>query len=163
MKEAIEQMKLLDEAARRKTLLSALRRASRPFISAAKRLAPQAENNVREFWGKRLNVEPGTLKRSIRAIVPKRKSDQLTELLIGPTKAKAGARRKMTEGGINRNDGWFRHFVIRGTAGATIKKGKNAGRYIPGQQANPFVDKAYNQSGGQVSDELEKAIVNNIS
>lgn len=164
IEQAIAQMKQLETATSRKVLIMALRRASRPLIKQMKQLAPEAERNVKEFWGKRLTVEPGTLKRSIRAIVPKRKSDRLAEMLVGPTKLKKGRRANIAKkGSAVRNDGWFRHFVIRGTAGFTIKKGKNKGRYMPGQAANPFPDKAYSQSGEFVSRELEAAIVSQLN
>jgi hypothetical protein len=163
IQDAIKMIKEMEIATSRKIVIMSLRKASRPLVSSMKGLAPLAENRVREWWGKRLTIEPGTLKRSIRSIAPKAKRENKIELLVGPTKAKAGARRKMTETGSNKNDGWFRHFVIRGTAGYTYKKGKNKGRYIPGQSANPFVDKAYSQTASKVSGELEKEIVSNIN
>jgi HK97 gp10 family phage protein len=163
MEEAIKKMKELEVATSRKIMLTALRRSARPLIKTMRNLAPKAEKNVREWWGKRLEVEPGALQRSIRAIAPKKKSERFAELLVGPTKAKAGARKTMTQKGTNRNDAWFRHFVIRGTAGYTVKKGINKGRYIPGQAAQPFVDEAYSQSGGNVSKELERSILMNIN
>ena len=158
--EAKEFLKGMEERARRTVLLGALRAAGRPLVKEAKRLAPIAENNVREFWGKRLEVIPGTLKRSIKYTTPKRKSDTLAELFVGPKKIKPG--RSRGTDGINKNDAWFRHFVIRGTAGATIKTGKNKGRFIPGQEPNPFMDDAYKISGAMVGAELEKNIIEGV-
>jgi len=156
-KDAVKFMKGLEEKAQRPTLLAAMRIAARPLSKEAKRLAPVAERNVREFWGNRLTVTPGTLKRSIKYIVPKAKKETLAELYVGPKKAKK--RGKNFDGKtINASDGWFRHFVIRGTSGKTIKSGKNKGRFIPGQPANAFMDEAANRTAGLVNSELEKAI-----
>lgn len=157
--EAVRLMKELDDKTSRKAQIMILRRAARPLVRKMKQLAPQAERNVREFWGKRLTVEPGTLKRSIRSIIPKHKKDRYVEILVGPTKWKPGKRSKAAKDGkTNRSDGWFRHFVIRGTAGKTIRiNGKR--RYVPGQPANPFPDRAYSMTGSEVSNLLEKEIL----
>ena len=159
VEEAVKLMKELDDKTSRKAQIMILRRAARPLVRKMKQLAPEAERNVREFWGNKLTVEPGTLKRSIRSIIPKHKKDRYVEILIGPTKWKAGKRKNAAkQGKTNRSDGWFRHFVIKGTAGKTIRiKGKR--RYIPGQAANPFPDRAYSMTGAQVSDLLEKEII----
>ena len=161
MGEAVTFLKGLEERAQRSILLSSMKIAARPLVKEAKRLAPIAERNVREFWGKRLNVPPGTLARSIKYITPKRKSATMAELFVGPKKAKKRGR-NYTGKTINNSDGWFRHFVIRGTAGGTIKTGKNKGRFIKGQEPNPFMDDAVKNVGNLVGAELERNIIEGV-
>lgn len=166
MKEAQQFLRQLDDKVSRRLLLSALRRASRPLVRAGKAQAPVADRAMKEFWGSQLQIAPGTLKHSIGTITPKRKNEKLAEMYVGPKKLKSSMRSKRIKSGkmlVNKNDAWFRHFVIRGTAGYTIKNGKNKGKYMPGQAANPFMDRARSQSGPMVTNELEKSLVTSIN
>lgn len=158
--DAVKFLKTLPENINRKVLVSSIRRASRPFVAAVKREAPIATRKQMEYWGaakdKRL-IEPGLLKKSVGVIVAKAKNKNFLSVYVGPKKTKAGSRKRIA------NDAWYRHFVIRGTAGFTIKKGKNIGRFMPGQAANPFVDRAYSQTGTQVGNAIEANITDAVS
>ena len=135
--EAINFLKDLNPKYNRKVLISSIKKGAKPFVKAIKNETPQAERAVIEWFGK---------KRIIGTIVSKQKNQNYVSVLVGP-KLKRPKRGKVTIADMqNKNDPWFRHFVIRGTAGYTIKKGKNAGRFIPGQQPNPFVDRAFNST-----------------
>lgn len=154
--EAVRFLKSLDDKVNRRLLAASLRVASRPLVREAKRRAPVAERNMREFWGEQRKVPPGTLKKSIGTILPKRKRDTLAEMFVGPRKTKPGRKRI-------KNDAWFRHMVIRGTAGYTIKKGTRAGQFMPGQPANPFMDQAKAATASQVTNSLEKSITKAVN
>ena len=161
MDDAVRFMKGLEEQTARKVLISALRDASKPLIKAAKQEVPVAGRKTVEFWGKRRIINPGVLKKSIRAVVPKRKSEQFAEMYIGPIKKRKGKTTKAAA--ENTNDAWYRHFVIRGTAGFTVKKGKNKGKFMPGQAANPFMDRAASRAGMETTSTLEKSLTKTIN
>jgi hypothetical protein len=132
-----------------------LRGTLRIYVSSIRKQAPIANRTVREFWGKRMNIEPGSLKRSVRAIIAKKSPPGELHTYIGPMKLSMKKRAKAENNTLS-NDGWFRHFVIRGTAGYTIKKGKNKGKYMPGQAANNFVDRGARAADGAATARFEK-------
>lgn len=140
-------------------LRQSIRMAARPLIAAAKKEVPVADRSVVEFWGQRRTIKPGVLKKSITSWIPKRRDPDSAEIFVGPKKLKPG-KQKQAE---NINDAWYRHFVIRGTAGWTPKKGKMKGKYIPGQKANPFMDRAYAAAASHVGQELEKNITQAVN
>lgn len=149
-------LKELDERVNRKLLQRALVIAAKPLVRQARAIAPEWHKTTKEWWGEQRDVPPGTLKRSIGTILPKSKSDKFQSMFIGPKKTKPGRKRL-------KNDAWFRHMVIRGTAGYTIKKGPRRGQFMPGQEPNPFMDKAYMQVGGMVENELKNAVTTAVN
>lgn len=159
IEEARAFLKELDKEVSDRIIRQSLRVAARPLIRAAKRAAPVAKSAVVEFWGQRRTINPGVLKNSITSWIPKRPDPDLSEIYIGPKKLKPG-KQKQAE---NKNDAWYRHFIIRGTAGSTIKTGKLKGKYIKGQAANPFMDRAYSTASAQVGAELDKNITDAVN
>lgn len=164
--ECIAFLKGLDEKVSRRLLLASLRVAARPMVRMAKQMAPVAERKMIEYWGKRRVINPGLMKRSVGTIVPKLKNEKLAEILVGVKRPRNRFKSKGKPGDENRDDPFFRHMVIRGTAGYTIKKGPRKGGFMPGQQANPFIDQAAQLTQNQVeqalTSSLEKAINDHI-
>lgn len=160
--ECMSFLKGLDEKVNRKLLVASLRVASRPMVRMAKQLAPVAERKMVEYWGKRRTIQPGLLKRTVGTIIPKMKSEKNAEILIGAKRPRNRFKSKGKQSDENKDDPYFRHMVIRGTAGYTIKKGPRRGGFMPGQQPNPFIDKAAELTQSQVESaltaSLEKAI-----
>ncbi|MDP2336064.1 MAG: hypothetical protein Q8N05_06380 [Bacteroidota bacterium] len=152
--ECIAFLKGLNEQTNRKLLLGSLRDAARPLVKMAKQLAPVAERSVKEFWGKRRIIQPGLIKKSIGTIVPKKKNEQFAELLVGVKRPRNKFKSKGKQSEENKDDPYFRHMVIRGTAGYTIKNGPRRGGFMPGQKANPFIDQAVNLTQSQVESAL---------
>lgn len=118
-------MKRMPENFNRNVLTAVARKAAKPLVEEARRLSPVSRISRVEWWGKRRKIEPGQMRKSITA----RKSnfDQPAGVGVGPSK----------------KDGWWAHFVEFGTAGYTVKKGRNKGRFIPGQPAKSFMKRAF--------------------
>jgi hypothetical protein len=155
MDQAIETLKELRISLANKELKAALRPALRIYVNAIKKQAPVSSRTVREFWGKRMKIQPGSLKKSVRAIIAKKSPAGELRVYVGPMSL-SNKKRSKAENNTVGNDGWFRHFIIRGTAGYTIKKGKNKGKYMRGQAANPFVDRGIAGADGAAFARFEK-------
>lgn len=125
-------MKKMPENFNRNVLTAVARKAAQPLLEEAKLRAPVSTLTRVEWYGKRRKIKPGQMRNSITA----RKSNfnQPAGVGVGPT----------------RKNGWWAHFVEFGTAGYTVKKGKNKGRFYPGQPARHFMEKSYIATSNQV-------------
>lgn len=145
-RELQEKIKLLaDDKDKRREVLLILRQVAKPTLQAAKSFAPISKKTHRAR-GKM--IAPGNLKKSLGNITGK--SDNPTIYV--------GARAK------GNNDGWYAHFVEKGhniynkgykrkhKAGANdhAAKGKT--------KATPFMAKAYQATGGQVTSDAEQKV-----
>lgn len=160
--ESVKFLKTLPDKINRRILVSSMRKAARPFVAAIKARTPVATRSQKEFWGQQRRINPGLLKKSVGVITAKQRNTNFVSVYVGPKRLKSAMRGKVKTGSENRNDPWYRHFVIRGTAGFVMKTGKNKGRYMPGQPANPIVDQAYAQVGTQVGNNIEKNITDSV-
>ncbi|CAL2095853.1 conserved protein of unknown function [Tenacibaculum sp. 190524A02b] len=120
------------DKSKRKEVLKILGQVANPTLKAARRLAPvssKAHYQKRKGQIFGVVISPGTGKRSLGKQSMKRASDPM--IYVSPTSTK-------------RADGWYlRQFVLRGT-----KKIK----------ANPFLDKAYQETKGGVVKDAEKRV-----
>lgn len=126
IKELQDAMKHLPEQFNRKVLTATARKAAKPLITEARANAPVSAVSRVEWYGQRRKVKPGQMRKSIGSRKTSNREDPGVK--VGPS----------------RKNGWWSHFVEFGTAGFTIKKGKNKGRFIPGQRPQPFMMPAYN-------------------
>lgn len=163
--EALNFLKGLDEKTNRKLLVSSMRVAAKPLVKSAKALAPEFNSSASDIFGNKPAALQGALKRSIGVITVRQKKSNEAIVYVGPKKLKTSTLTKRKKQGnyINKNDGWFRHFIIKGTAGYTIKKGKAKGTYMPGQKANPFMDKAANITKQAVENGLTQSITKAVN
>lgn len=118
---------------KKREMLKVLRQVAKPTVKAARNQAPiSSKPHVQA--GKRTYkiIEPGNLKKSIGNITGKRGlGKQNAVLYVGPrSKGK-------------KYDGWYGAFVHGGTKKIT---------------ANPFMDRAFNQTKGQVTADAEKKV-----
>ena len=127
-KELSAKLKVLPDKVKRKELLKILGQVANATVAAAKSFSPVSKKpNVQS--GKRTYkvIQPGNLKKSIGKIISKRNKVNAV-LYVGPR----------SKG--RKNDGWYGAMVHGGT-----KK----------QAANPFMDKAFNTTKGQVTADAE--------
>lgn len=127
------QLKKLNDKVTKREMLKVLGQVANPTVKAAKSAAPQSKKE-HLISGKRARkiIQPGNLKKSIGKITGKRGlGKQNAVLYVGP-KSKG-----------KKNDGWYGMFVNKGT----VK-----------QTANPFMDKAYNQTKGGVTADAEAKV-----
>jgi HK97 gp10 family phage protein len=121
-------MKEFPEEFNRKVLTAVARRAAVPLIEEARGRAPVSKISRVEWWGKRKRITPGQMRKSIGS--RKTSFSEPAGVKVGPS----------------RRNGWWAHFVEFGTAGYSVKKGKNKGRFIPGQRPQPFMRPAFNDT-----------------
>lgn len=125
-------MKEFPEEFNRKVLTAVARKAATPLIEDARSKAPVSKISRVEWWGKRRKITPGQMRKSIGS--RKTSFSEPAGVKVGPT----------------RKNGWWAHFVEFGTAGYTVKKGRNKGRFIPGQRPQPFMKPAFNETKSEI-------------
>lgn len=158
--QALDFLKELNLDKTRRLLNPSLREGAKPIVETAKKLAPVARRRVIEWFGKRRTINPGVLRASIGILYPKKESKNVGFVFVGPiTKNK----RKKGANPNNTDDPWYRHFVIHGTDGYTVKRGKMKGRKFRGQEGKPFMDKAMEVTSGTFATGLEKALIRRVS
>lgn len=129
---------------KKKETVAILRQVAKPALRAARTNAPQSDK-PHIARGKR--IQSGNLKKSI-GIFQARK-DPNPNVQVGP-RAKGS------------NDGWYGHFVEKGVniyrKGFKRKrtKGANAGSAVRRTKANPFMERAFTQTQGQMSANAER-------
>lgn len=122
--------KLGKDSLKRREMLKILRQSAKATVRAAKREAPvSAAPHLVSGRRTRKVIQPGNLKKSIGNITGRSKT--IPTIYVG-----ARAKRN--------HDGWYAHFVHGGTRS--------------GIQPNPFMDRAYNQTKGQVTPDLEQKV-----
>lgn len=128
-----KQIKRLDDRVKRSEVLKILGQVANPTVKAARSQAP-ISSAPHVQGGKRTYkvIQPGNLKKSIGKIRGKRGSAKVNAILYVGPRAKG-----------RKNDGWYGMFVHGGTKL---------------QSANPFMDRAYNQTKGQVTADAEKRV-----
>jgi len=129
-------VRLGDDKSKRKEVLKILGQVANPTVKAAKQLAPVSKKaHVQKRKGQMFGtwITPGTGKKSIGKKTMRRAANPT--VYVSPRSTRAA-------------DGWYlRQFVIRGT--------KN-------QKSQPFIDKAYEQTKGQVTGDAEKKVAKYI-
>lgn len=123
-------IKLSDDKGKRKEVLKILGQLANPTVKRAKDLAPvskKAHIQKRKNQAFGTYITPGTGKKSIGKRTMRRAVNPT--VVVGPRSTR-------------RADGWYlRQFVIPGT------------RF---QEAQPFVEQAYNQTNGQITADAER-------
>lgn len=143
-KELERKIKELPEKVKRKEVIKILRTSAKPTLRAAKNEVP---------------VASGNLKKSLGIIVGKKgRSKENPTIYVGPR-----------SGGRLKYDGWYgaivhggRNVYRRGFKRRHVRSKQNANaavKFIPG---NPYMDRAYNQTKGQVTKETEKSVAKAI-
>lgn len=133
-----KQIKSLPDKVKRKEVLKILGQVANPTVKVAKQLAPVNDGfiQIKRFRNekyRRKGYVPGTGRKSIGKKTMRRAKNPT--LYVSPRSTKKA-------------DGWYlRQFVIKGT--------KN-------QKANAFIDRAYNQTKGQVAADGEQRIAKYI-
>lgn len=126
-------LKQLPDKVTRREMLKVLGQVANPTVKAATNEAPKSKKQ-HIISGKRARkvIDPGNLKKSIGKITGKRGLGKENAVLyVGPrSKGK-------------KNDGWYGMFVNKGT-----KK----------QKANPFMQRAYEQTKGGVTADAEAKV-----
>ncbi|QOD60654.1 hypothetical protein H9I45_15140 [Polaribacter haliotis] len=127
---------LSSDKVKSREVLKILGQVANPTVKAVKALTPIAKKpHIQKRKGQSFGtvITPGTGKRSIGKKTMRRAKNPT--LYVSPRSTK-------------RADGWYlRQFVIRGT------------KY---QKANPFIDKAYQQTQGQVTKDAETKVAKYI-
>lgn len=128
-----QKIKQLPDKVKKREVLKILGQAANPTVKAARSQAP-VSNKPHWQAGKRTKklIQPGNLRKSIGKIRGKRGSAKVNAVLYVGPRSKG-----------RKNDGWYGAMVH----GGTVK-----------QQANPFMDRAYNQTKGLVTQDSEKRI-----
>ena len=133
-------IKKLPDKVTKREMHKILGQVANPTLKAAKGKAPKSKKaHLQKRKGQSFGtyISPGNLQKSLGKIKGKRGLGQENAVLyIG---ARAGKRRK--------NDGWYGRFVAKGT----VK-----------QSANPFTEKAYNQTKGMVTADAEVKVTRYI-
>lgn len=131
--ELLSKIKKLDDRVKRREVLKILGQVANPTVKAARNFAPVSK---KPHWqaGKRTKklIQPQNLKKSIGKIRGKRGYAKVNAVLYVGPRSKG-----------RKYDGWYGAFVH----GGTVK-----------QSANPFMDKAYNQTKGLVTADAEKRV-----
>lgn len=127
----------LPDKVKKREMLKLLGQIANATVSAAKANAPVSKKQ-HIISGKRTRkiIEPGNLKKSIGKITGKRGLGKENAVLYVGPKSK----------GV-KNDGWYGMFVNKGT----VK-----------QQANPFMNRAYEQTKGGVTQDAEAKVTKYI-
>jgi HK97 gp10 family phage protein len=122
--------KLGNDGLKRREMLKLLRQSSKATVKAARAQAPMSKKqHIISGSRTRKIINPGQLKKSVGNITGKAKNKAV--IYVGPrTKGKKW-------------DGFYGAFVHGGTKT---------------QSANPFMDRAYRQTKGQVTQETEKSV-----
>lgn len=134
-KELQRKIELLgNDRVKRREMLKLLRQASKATVKAARAIAPISKKE-HVISGKRSRkvIQPGQLKKSIGNITGKSKTKAV--IYVGPR----------TKGKVH--DGFYGAFVHGGTTT---------------QKANPFMDKAYKQTKGAVTEKTERSVTRYI-
>lgn len=134
-KELQRKIELLgNDRVKRREMLKLLRQSSKSTVKAARALAPISKKE-HVISGKRSRkvIQPGQLKKSIGNITGKAKNKAV--IYVGPR----------TKGKVH--DGFYGAFVHGGTTT---------------QKANPFMDKAYKQTKGAVTEKTERSVTRYI-
>lgn len=129
-----QQLKKLPDKVKKREVVKLLGQAANPTVKAAKRLAPQSkkEHTISGKTRAKKTFQSGNLKKSIGKKTMTRAKNP--KIVIRANSRKAA-------------DGFYgRQFLLRGT-----KKGNRL-------QSNPFMDEAYQQTGGRVTADAEKKI-----
>jgi len=128
-----KQIKKLDDRVKRREVLKILGQVANPTVKAARKQAPISKKPHVQA-GKRTYkvIQPGNLRKSIGKIRGKRGSAKVNAVLYVGPRAKG-----------RKHDGWYGAFVHGGTKL---------------QSANPFMDRAYNQTKGQVTADAEQKV-----
>lgn len=132
--ELLAKIKQLPDKVKRREMLKVLRQSAKPTLRAARAEVPVSKKQ-HIISGKRSRkvIQPGQLRKSIGNITGKAKDKAV--VYVGPrTKGK-------------RYDGFYGMWVH----GGTVK-----------QRANPFMDRAYNSTKGQVTADTEKNVARYI-
>lgn len=132
-----KKIKQLPDKVKKREVLKILGQVANPTVKAARTQAPVSKKPHVQA-GKRTYkvIQPGNLKKSIGKIRGKRGSAKVNAVLYVGPRSKG-----------RKHDGWYGAMVHGGT-----KK----------QTANPFMDRAYNQTKGQVTADAEKKIAKYI-
>lgn len=144
---------LADDKTKKREVIAILRQVANSTVRAARQNAP-ISNKPHKARGK--TIQPGNLKKSIGVIVGKK-----GDAKVNPT-VYAGPRAK------GNNNGWYGHFVEYGinvyNKGFKRKRkaGANASAAVRRTKANPFMQRAYQQTGGKVLKESEQRMINFI-
>lgn len=128
---------LSDDRVKKREVLKLLRQVATPTVRAARRQAPVSKKPHYQ-GGKRTRkrIEPRNLQKSIGKITGKRgKAKTNPVVYVGPR----------SKG--RRHDGWYGGFVH----GGTVK-----------QTSNPFMERAYKETEGQVTKEAEQRVAKYI-
>ena len=135
--ELSKQLLKLPDKVKKKELLKILGQVANPTLRAARKEVPVSEKPHLQS-GKRSNkiIESGNLKKSLGKITGKKGLGKENAVVY------IGARSKG-----RKNDGWYGMFVHGGTAH---------------QEANPFMNRAYSQTKGQVTADAEKQVARYI-
>lgn len=114
----------------RRLLIPVLKSAARPTLKAAKREAPVSQAPHHRYSNGKIvaTYEPGNLRKSLGVITVKDRKN--ASIIVAP---RAGAKRKF--------DGYYAHMVHEGTVN---------------QPANPFMERAFAQTKGQVSNDAAR-------
>lgn len=124
------------DSLKRREILKILRQGAKATVRAAKNEAPVSKA-IHTVSGKNRvyqRISPGNLKKSIGAVTGRSKT--VPTIYVKARKTKAF-------------NGYYGPIVIRG-----VKKGKFGSKF----KGNPFIDRAYNQTRGQVTAVTEKSV-----
>lgn len=153
-----QKIKQLPDKVKKREVLKILGQAANPTVKAARSQAPVSKQT---HWqaGKRTKklIQPGNLRKSIGKIRGKRGSAKVNAVLYVGPRSKG-----------RKNDGWYGAMVHDGhnvyrkgfsrknrKAGSTKRYSSQAIKFV---KANPFMDRAYNQTKGLVTQDSEKRI-----
>ncbi len=129
-------LKRLPDKVKRREVLKVLGQVANPTVKAARSHAPISKKpHLQSGSRTRKIIQPGNLKKSIGKIRGKRGLAKINAVLYVGPKARG------------KYDGWYGAFVH----GGTVK-----------QSANPFMQKAYNQTRGMVTADAEKRVAKYI-
>lgn len=126
-------IKQLPDRVKRKEVLKILGQVANPTVKAARSQAPRS-NKPHLQSGRRTRkiIQPGNLKKSIGKIRGKRGTAKVNAVLYVGPRSKG-----------RKNDGFYGAFVHGGTKTQT---------------ANPFMDRAYNQTKGLITQDAEAKV-----
>jgi len=132
-----QKIKRLPDRVKRREVLKILGQSANPTVKAARAQAPKSKKAHVQSGSRAYKIiEPGNLKKSIGKIRGKRGSAKVNAVIYVGPRSKG-----------RKNDGWYGAMVHGGTKFQT---------------ANPFMDRAYNQTKGLVSKDAEKKVAKYI-
>lgn len=130
-------LKQLPDKVKKSEVLKILGQVANPTVKAARTQAPKSKKpHVQSGTRTYKIIQPGNLKKSIGKIRGKKGSAKVNAVLYVGPRSKG-----------RKNDGWYGAMVHGGTKHQT---------------ANPFMNRAYNQTKGQVTAEAEVKIAKYI-